>query len=219
MGPSADKKGNFHIGYNRAVVNQWTGAETEKGRGKGLRDALLAAGEAAADRQQFSTLTGTAPGGEVLHLRKDFTTFSSDICTVEDTGVDCTAQGAVLPKQSQPDHLDYTTVVPPSGKFDWIVTPSTRPFELKAGRTEQWTLTCEDPETKKVEETRQVTVDRGQTVTLDLKCGAKPGVVSSRGCVDRRKLTLRAHTPTKGRLTKLVVFVNGKRTKTVKGKK
>ena len=220
MGPTADKGGNFHIEYARAVVAQWTGSETEKGQGKGLRDALLAVGEAAADRGEFSTLKGTAPPDSVLRVHKDFKTFTAkDICTVDTTGVDCAAAGAVEPQRSKDDFLDYTTVVPPSGKFNWIITPSTRPFELKAGKTEQWTFTCENPETKKAEETRTITVDRGQTLTMDLPCGAKPGVVNSRGCVDKRKFALTAHKPNKSRLQKIVVFVNGKRLKTVKGKK
>jgi hypothetical protein len=63
MGPDSAHNGNFHIEYKRAVIDQWTGAETLDGKGKGLRDAFLAAGEAAADRQQFSTLTGRAPAG------------------------------------------------------------------------------------------------------------------------------------------------------------
>jgi hypothetical protein len=173
MGPSSDLGGNFHISYDRAVIDQWTGAETETGKGKGLRDALLLAGEAAADKSQFATLSGSAPAGRVLRVHKDFTTWSSDICTVEDTDVDCTAQGTLLPKRSRPDLLDYTTVVPKSGKFNWIVTPSTRPFELKAGRTEQWTLTCENAATKQVLESRNVTVDRGQTLQLAMKCGGR----------------------------------------------
>jgi hypothetical protein len=220
MGPSADKGGNFHISYDRATVAQWTGSETEKGKGKGLRDALLAAGETAADRGEFSTLKGTAPPDSILRVHKDFKTFTAEkICTLETTGVDCAGPGESEPQRSKDDFLDYTTVVPESGKFNWIVTPSTRPFELKAGKVETWTFTCENPVTKKVEETRTVTIDRGQTVTLDLTCGAKPGVVNSRGCVDKRKLTLRAHKPAKRRLVRLVAFVNGTRTKTIKGKK
>jgi hypothetical protein len=221
MGPSSDKGGNFHIAYDRAVVHQWTGEESEKGKGKGLRDALLAAGEAAANRADFSTLQGTAPPGSQLRLHKDFTTFSSEICTVEDTDVPCTAQG-VLPRRSKPDHLDYTTVVPSSGKFSWIVTPSTRPFELKAGKTEQWTLTCEVRGTKQVLETRKITVDRGQTLALDLPCGSKGngGVTpGGRACVDKRKLALKAHTPNGGRLTRIDVFVNDKRVLRLRGAK
>jgi hypothetical protein len=222
MGPSADKGGNFHISYDRAVVNQWTGKETQKGVGKGLRDALLAAGEAGADRGEWSTLQGTAPPDSVLRLHKDFKTFTAkDICTVETTGVDCAASGAVLPQHSQDDHLDYTTVVPANGKFKWIVTPSTRPFELKAGKTEKWTLTCENPVSKKVLQTRKITVDRGQTLGLDLPCGGKAGGVDppTRACVDKRKFKLQAHTPRGGKLLRIVVFVNDKRVATLKGKK
>jgi hypothetical protein len=224
MGPSSDKGGNFHISYDRAVVNQWTGKETEKGKGRGLRDALLAAGEAGADRGEFSTLQGTAPPDSVLRLHKDFKTFTAkDICTVEDTDVPCTAAGAVLPQHSQDDHLDYTTRVPANGKFKWIVTPSTRPFELKAGKTEQWTLTCENPVSKQVLETRKITVDRGQTLGLDLPCGAKAGTVpppkGGRSCIDKRKLALQAHTPRGGKLLRIVVFVNDKHVATLKGKK
>jgi hypothetical protein len=221
MGPSSDQKGNFHISYDRAVVNQWTGKETDKGNGKGLRDALLAAGEMGADRGEFSTLQGTAPPDSVLRLHKDFQTPTSDpICAFETTDVSC--PGGFEPGHSAKDFLDYTTVVPPNGKFSWIVTPSTRPFELKAGKSEQWTLTCENPVSKQVIETRKITVDRGQTLSLDLPCGAKPGTVTTppgRSCIDRRKLTLQAHTPAKGRLVRIVVFVNDKRALTLKGRK
>jgi hypothetical protein len=151
-------------------------------------------------------------------VHKDFETPTNDpICAFETTAVSCV--GGVEPGHTAKDFLDYTTVVPPSGKYNWVVTPSTRPFELKAGKTEQWTFTCENPVTKKVEETRQVTVDRGQTLPVDFTCGAKPGIVNSRGCVDKRKLTLQAHKPAKRRLVRIVVFVNGKRTKTVRGRK
>jgi murein tripeptide amidase MpaA len=218
MGPASDKGGNFHIEFARAVVNQWTGSETEKGKGKGLREALLLAGEAGGDRGEFSTLKGTAPPDSVLRVHKDFETPTNDpICAFETTAVSCV--GGVEPGHTAKDFLDYTTVVPPSGKYNWVVTPSTRPFELKAGKSEQWTFTCENPVTKKVEETRTITVDRGQTLPIDFTCGAKPGVVNSRGCVDKRKLTLQAHKPAKRRLVRIVVFVNGKRTKTVKGRR
>jgi hypothetical protein len=220
MGPSQDKGGNFHIAYDRAVVHQWTGEETEKGKGKGLRDALLAAGEAGANRGEFSTLAGTAPPGSQLRLHKDFQTPTSDpICLFETTDVDCV--GGVEPGHSAKDFLDYTTVVPNSGKFSWIVTPSTRPFELKAGRTEQWTLTCEIRGTNQVLESRKITVDRGQTLRLDLPCGSKGngGVTPGKGCVDKRNLVLQAHTPHGGRLTRIDVFVNDKRVMRLKGKK
>jgi hypothetical protein len=128
--------------------------------------------------------------------------------------------GGVEPGHSQKDFLDYTTVVPASGKFSWIVTPSTRPFELKAGKTEQWTLTCEVRGSNQVLESRKITVDRGQTLSLDLPCGSKGnGGVTGRGCVDKRKLKLQAHTPRGGRLTRIDVFVNDKRVLRLKGAK
>jgi hypothetical protein len=173
MGPDSSHGGNFHIDYQRAVIDQWTGAETLDGKGKGLRDAFLAAGEAAADRKQFPTLTGTAPAGMRLRVHKSFKTLSSDVCSVETTDVDCTDTTPREGVRSRNDFLDYTTIVPKSGKFSWIVTPSTRPFVLKKGRTEQWTLTCENPTSGKVLQSRKITADRGQKLVLDLLCGRK----------------------------------------------
>jgi murein tripeptide amidase MpaA len=220
MGPSSDKGGNFHVAYDRAVIHQWTGEETEKGKGKGLRDALMLAGEEAADRTEHSTLAGTAPPGSVLRLHKDFKTKSAEkICTVETTGVDCAASGAVLPQRQQADHLDYTTVVRPNGTFNWIVTPSTRPFELKAGRRERWILTCENPVSHTVQSRRAIELDRGQRLDVNLVCGGKPISVSSQGCVDKRKFRFHVHKPHKGRIKAVRVYVNGKRTFTAKGNK
>jgi hypothetical protein len=218
MGPDSQHGGNFHVAYQDAVIDQWTGDKTVDGKGKGLRDAFLAAGEAAADRQQFGTLRGEAPPGTLLRVHKDFTTFSSEICSLETTGYDCTEDTPRSGRDSRPDFLDYTTIVPGSGRFDWIVTPSTRPFELKKGKTEQWTLTCEDAVSNKVLETRKVTLDRGQTLNLSL-CGAKPAKVTSRKCVDKRKLRLHVHKPHKGRITRVNTFVNGKRNARLSGKK
>src|SRR3954470_21532842 len=220
MGPSSDKGGNFHISYDRATVAQWTGSETEKGKGKGLRDALLSAGEAAADRGEFSTLKGTAPPDSILRVHKDFKTFTAkDICTVETTGVDCAAQGAVLPQHSQDDPLDYTTVVPPSGRFRWIVTPSTRPFVLKSGKRERWSLTCVNPVSHKVQARRSIELDRGQRLDVNLICGGKPLGLTSRSCGDKRKFRFHIHRPHRGRITRVRVYVNGKRIRDVKGRK
>jgi hypothetical protein len=79
----------------------------------------------------------------------------------------CSNEG---PIQTIDDLLDYTTVVPASGKYSWMATPSTRPFVAKKGGTEAWTMTCEDG-AKKVIETKQVVVRVGQKVTVDLPCG------------------------------------------------
>jgi murein tripeptide amidase MpaA len=219
MGPDDTHGGNFHIGYQQGVVDQWTGAQTLEGKGKGLRDALLSAGEAAADRKQFSTLRGHAPPGARLRVHKEFKTFSSDICSAETTGYDCTADTPREGIKSRQDMLDYTTIVPSSGRFDWIVTPSTRPFELKKGRTERWTLTCEDPATGKVHEKRRITIDRGQRLVENFRCGAKRVPVEHAECKDKRTLRLVAHKPSKGYIKRIDVYINGKHSQRLKGKK
>jgi murein tripeptide amidase MpaA len=221
MGPSSDKGGNFHVSYQRGVINQWTGSETISGKGKGLRDALLRAGAEAASRRQFSTLAGTAPPGSVLRLHKNFRTYSAKkICTVETTDVDCTAAGATLKQRSRADHLDYTTRVRSNGTFNWIVTPSTRPFVLKDGKHEKWTLTCESPVSGKVQERRRIELDRGQKLVLDLGCGGRPlGITGSRPCVDHRKFRFQIHKPHKGHITRVDVYLNGKRILSRHGKK
>jgi hypothetical protein len=218
MGPDSSHGGNFHIGYQDAVIDQWTGAQTLDGKGKGLRDALLAAGEAAADRHQFSTLRGTAPPGARLRVHKDFKTFSSDVCVAETTGAGCDESTPRTGVKSKPDFLDYTTIVPPSGRFDWIVTPSTRPFEFKKGRTERWTLTCEDPATGKVLQKRRIVVDRGQRLPLNLRCGASKTTVPG-ACTDKRGLRLQAHKPSKGHIKRIDVYVNGKHKQRLTGKR
>ncbi|MEA2375420.1 MAG: carboxypeptidase, partial [Thermoleophilaceae bacterium] len=218
MGPDSQHGGNFHIAYKDGVIDQWTGAKTLDGKGKGLRDALLAAGEAAADRQQFGTLRGNAPPGARLRLHKTFTTFSSDICALETTGAGCDESTPRTGKDSRPDMLDYTTIVPGSGQYSWIVTPSTRPFELKKGKTERWTLTCEDPISHKVITSRKIVLDRGQTLTQNL-CGATPAKVKSSGCVDKRKLKLHVDRPHRGRLVHVFAYVNGKRVARLSGKR
>ena len=217
MGPGSDKGGNFHISYDRAVIDQWTGAESEDGKGKGLRDALMLAGEAAANRDLWSTLKGTAPPDSIIHLRKDFKTESGDICALETLEVSCTGQGT-LPKRSKDDFVDYKTQVKGDGTFDWIVPPSTRPFVAKAGKEESYTVTCEDPVSKKVYDKRQIVVDRGQTLELDFACGVKPLTVDQ-ACIDKRKLTLHVHKPAKQKLKRIDVIVDGKRTLSLKGAK
>jgi hypothetical protein len=51
-----------------------------------------------------------------------------------------------------------------------MVTPSTRPFVRKQGKTEAWTLTCEGA-SKTVIQTERIVVGVGQTLKLDVPCG------------------------------------------------
>jgi hypothetical protein len=91
---------------------------------------------------------------------------------------------------------------------------------LKGGHREKWTLTCESPVSGKVQERRQIEVDRGQTLVLDLGCGAKPlGITSPRSCVDKRKFRFQIHKPHKGRITRVSVYLNGKRILALKGRR
>jgi Zinc carboxypeptidase len=164
--------GDFHGPYKTGVIDQWTGDGDEKTKGKGLREALLLAAENSFSKVDHSIIAGRAPAGRTLRLHKTFVTETSPVCGMSDMGpiniIDgCSNEG---PIQTIDDLLDYTTVVPASGKYSWMVTPSTRPFVAKKGGTEAWTMTCEDG-AKKVIETKQVVVRVGQKVTVDLPCG------------------------------------------------
>jgi hypothetical protein len=180
MGPESGDGGNFHIAYDRAVIEQWTGGEAHEGRG--LRRALLRISEAAAIRQNHSTLIGRAPAGRILHLHKAFKTATSPICQVASPS-DVDPFNVVTPPGEPPtdcvspsdpqtidDKLDYKTTVPANGIFSWIVTPSTRPFQYKAGKRETWTLTCEDA-SGKVYESREVSIWRNEVQSYEMPCG------------------------------------------------
>ena len=82
------------------------------------------------------------------------------------TRTTCLAQGAVI---EQPEKLEFSTVVPANGKFEWWINPSTRPFVAKAGKREAYKLTCEDGG-KVITET-ELFVARGETARMELPCG------------------------------------------------
>jgi hypothetical protein len=140
---------NFHPTFANAVVKEYDG--TGSGAKGGVREALLLAGEQAANPSFHSVLLGVAPAGRVLRLRKSFTTDTSQ------------------PAVKVQDKLDFTTVVPDSGFYAWHVNQSTRPLSTTP---ESYTLTCESG--GQVIETRAVTIARGETQAIDLTCGAQP---------------------------------------------
>ena len=121
--------GQFHMPYETGVVKEWVGPE---GKG-GMREALLAGAEAAVDPRGHSILEGSAKPGNVLRVKKGFDTPTSPICTYSQGYVragtvaplDCVAPGEV---KTTADKLEYTTVVPASGRYEWHLTPSSAPF-------------------------------------------------------------------------------------------
>jgi hypothetical protein len=141
---------NFHPTYQTAVVKEYDG--TGPGAKGGVREALTLAGEQAANPSFHSVLIGVAPAGRVLRLRKSFATDTS------------------MPEVKVQDRLDFTTVVPDSGFYNWHVNQSTRP--LAAG-PESYTLTCETSGGDVIE-TRAVTIARGEAQAIDLACGGPP---------------------------------------------
>jgi hypothetical protein len=182
---------DFHDSFEHGVIDQYVGTPGTKQAGRGAREALLLAAEQAANPADHAILTGDAPPGVTLRLRKDFKTTTSPVCPV-DVGIVDNVTGQVSTEAGTPyvsscptglqpqlidDFLDTTTVVPADGRFTWHVNPSTRPFEAKAGRSEAWTLTCE--KLGVVLEKRSVTVGRGQTVNFSGLCGGGPAQVTS----------------------------------------
>ena len=135
------ENGEFHMPYETGFVREWTGdtAAARAAGGGGLREALLVAGEAAANAPDHAIITGRARGERVLRLRKDFTTptWGTPFCRSElplpllnvpvTNGPRCldTAQPFAVDDQLE------TTLTVPKGHFEWHVNPSTRPFLLK----------------------------------------------------------------------------------------
>src|SRR4051794_16127339 len=129
LGPEG---GHFHEPSAPGVIGEWRGAANH--RGEGRRSALRRAAESAGTPGAHSLVRGSAPAGATLRLQKKFNTDSAPICTFAQgllvaggpiAPLDCIAPGS---KTSTPDHLNYTMVVPSTGRYEWHVTPSTRPF-------------------------------------------------------------------------------------------
>jgi len=134
MGPP---NGTFHMPYENGVVKEWTGEGGHGAQpGKGLREALLLAGEAAANPDEHSIIRGRAPAGATLRIRREFTTDTSEYCK---EGLDPVAISSAIggpfcaPGQEGgpdkvPDFAESELAVPRSGRYTWHTDPSTRPF-------------------------------------------------------------------------------------------
>ena len=134
-----DPDSAFHMPYEKGFVRQWNGWMEHHG---GLKDALLIAGESAANPADHAVIEGTAPAGRVLRAKKEFVTKTSQVCTVLTGGTPVYFTSGALHEPTkngfcvapQPpieiqDGLETTMVVPSSGQVQWHVNPSTRPFE------------------------------------------------------------------------------------------
>jgi hypothetical protein len=97
----------FHPPFPK-VVDEYLGAGQYAG--KGNREAFLIALENAVDPTTHSVLTGKAPAGSTLRLRKTFATPTWD--------------GSIQ------DSLDTTMTVGSNGPYTWHVNPSTRPVVM-----------------------------------------------------------------------------------------
>ena len=171
----------FHGSYQSSVIDQYLGSGATAG--KGLREALLLAAEEAADRSDHAVLEGHAPAGTVLHLRRDFQTMTSPICS-DTTAVD--GCGPTAPAFGVADFVDTTLMVGPSGAFTWDIGPSTRPLVAAAGGTEAWTLSCSGSSVSP----KTIVIGRGQTLAVN-PCDAASTAVKAPPPLPRNIVTVR----------------------------
>jgi hypothetical protein len=143
----------FHPPYEY-VIDQYLG--TDFYEGSSIRRAFLTAFTAAVDPGRHSVIRGEAPRGIELRIEKSF---SMD-----------TSEG-----ESFPMRYASTMTVPESGRFEWHVNPSVRPSQYATAHLpETWTITC-GPGRSWVKRVQQVTVRRGESVSVDLsRCPSGP---------------------------------------------
>ena len=197
--------GMFHMPYEVGVINEWVGKGARedglKGiEGQGMKEALLLAGEQAAETRDHGVVAGRAPAGRVLKIAKAFQTATSPVCNVtvsfpvrfvapplsEVTAERCEVTTEPILFD---DKLETSMTVPASGRFEYHVNPSTRPFVGREGKTESYKLTCLDGD--KVVDSADVVVPRGGRLTADLPCGGTlPSTVEPpKGCTDAERPT------------------------------
>lgn len=163
--------GDFQGPYKTHVIDEYDGRKIAGKQRGGLREAYINAALYTRNELQTARLTGSAPADATLRIKKDFESETYPVCTVASPlvintidEVDyCVQPGEV---QAVPEHVEITMQVGDTGRYTWWLNPSTRPFSKTP---EAYTLTCEVG--GQVEQTEQVIVARGQTLTLDLPCG------------------------------------------------
>jgi zinc carboxypeptidase len=110
---------SFHPAYEDGVVAEYLGLEPAAGAGKGgNREAYYRMAEATVDAAYHSTITGTAPAGRVLTVRKQFQSTTSPVTQPDGTVADPIAFEDTL----------TSSLRSRGGEFSWAVNPSTRPY-------------------------------------------------------------------------------------------
>ena len=110
----------FHPPYPLGVTTEWNGKYPNGG---GNREAYYKALESTANTDRHSVITGKAPSGSTLRLRKEFSSYTSPVIQ---------ENGSIAAPIAFPDVLDTTMTVGSSRAFEWHVNPSTRPFAKKS---------------------------------------------------------------------------------------
>jgi hypothetical protein len=110
----------FHPPYPVGVILEYNGKYPTGG---GNREAYFKALESTANTDRHSVISGRAPRGATLRLKKQFTSYTSPVVQ---------SNGSIAAPQSFPDVLETTLVVDRSRRFEWHVNPSTRPFAKKS---------------------------------------------------------------------------------------
>ena len=109
----------FHDVFADGVVAEYKGTSEASGDGGGNRAAYMKALKSTANDNRHSRITGTAPEGARLILKKKFMTPTSPV--IDGTG----EEGDVMLFK---DKLKTKLDVGKSGRYDWHVNPSTRPL-------------------------------------------------------------------------------------------
>ena len=122
----------FHPPYEQVVAEYEGNPSTQVDREPfrrdkfgGNREAYLLALESTANTARHAVVTGTAPAGATLEVSRAGTSLTSPVIREDDT---------LAPPITINDVMRSSTKVPASGRFEWHINPSTRPYSKKDRR-------------------------------------------------------------------------------------
>ncbi len=129
----------FHPPYEQVVAeyegNPSTPVDREpfhRDKHGGNREAYLLAMESTANSARHSVVTGKAPAGATLEVSRTGTSLTSPVIRDD---------GSLGPPLALTDMMRSSTTVPASGRVDWHINPSTRPYSKKDRRQFELTKT------------------------------------------------------------------------------